>query len=156
MGVALPDAIMGGLAGHRDLGFHAGMITDGVLRLVEEGVLTGRHKEIDTGIVMGMAIGSAALYAGLDGMPVQFRPASYTHHPAVLSRLRRLVSINAAVEVDLTARSGPRPRTAATSARSVVRPTSPVPRPVPAPARSSPCARRRAARRPSSPRCAGR
>jgi len=108
MGVGtLPDAIMGGLVGHRDLGFHAGMITDGVLRLVEEGVLTGRYKEIDTGIVVtGMAIGSAALYAGLGGMPVQFRPASYTHHPAVLSRLRRLVSINAAVEVDLTGQVG--------------------------------------------------
>jgi acyl-CoA hydrolase len=83
------------------------MITVGVLRLVVGGVLTGRHKEIDTGVVVtGMAIGSAALYAGLDGMPVQFRPASYTHHPAVLSRLRRLVSINAAVEVDLTGQVG--------------------------------------------------
>jgi acyl-CoA hydrolase len=108
MGVGtLPDAIMDGLTGHRDLGFHAGMITDGVRRLVEKGVLTGRHKEIDPGVVVtGFAIGSAALYAGLDGMPVQFRPASYTHHPAVLSRLRRLVSINAAVEVDLTGQVG--------------------------------------------------
>jgi acyl-CoA hydrolase len=108
MGVgALPTAVMDGLAGHRDLGLHSGMLTDGVLRLVEEGVLTGRHKEIDRGrLVTGTAIGSAELYARLAELPVLFRPASYTHAPAVLARLRRLVSINSAIEVDLTGQVG--------------------------------------------------
>jgi acyl-CoA hydrolase len=103
MGVgALPTAIMDGLAGHRDLGFHSGMLTDGVLRLVEKGVLTGRRKEIDEGLlVTGTAIGSAELYARLGDLPVVFRPASYTHDPGVLARLRRLVAINSAIEVDL-------------------------------------------------------
>jgi acyl-CoA hydrolase len=89
MGVGtLPTAIMDGLAGHTDLGFHSGMLTDGVLRLVEKGVLTGRRKEIDAGLVVtGTAIGSADLYARLGEMPVVFRPASYTHSARVLAQL---------------------------------------------------------------------
>ncbi len=108
MGVGqLPTAIMDGLSGHTDLGFHSGMLTDGVLRLVEKGVITGRRKEIDPGqVVTGIAIGSADLYARLGEMPVVFRPASYTHSPDVLARLSRLVSINSAMEVDLTGQVG--------------------------------------------------
>ncbi|MFC4948634.1 acetyl-CoA hydrolase/transferase family protein [Pseudonocardia sp. GCM10023141] len=104
---ALPSAIMDGLAAHRDLGFHSGMLTDGVLRLVEKGVLTGRHKEIDNGLlVTGTAIGSAELYARLGELPVVFKPASYTHDPGVLAQLRRLVAINSAIEVDLGGQVG--------------------------------------------------
>jgi acyl-CoA hydrolase len=104
---SLPTAIMDGLVGHRDLGFHSGMLTDGVVRLVEKGVLTGRRKEIDEGLlVTGTAIGSAELYRRLGELPVLFRPASYTHDPQVLSRLRRLVSVNSAIEVDITGQVG--------------------------------------------------
>lgn len=104
---SLPAAILDGLSGHRDLGFHAGMLTDGVLRLVEKGVVTGARKEVDTGLVVtGTAIGSADLYARLGEMPVVFRPASHTHHPGVLARLRRLVAINSALAVDLTGQVG--------------------------------------------------
>lgn len=100
---ALPAAILDGLSGHRDLGFHSGMLTDGVLDLIEKGVITGSRKEIDQGLaVTGQAFGSAELYDRLAGLPIEFRPASYTHDAAVLSRLRRLVSINSAIEVDLT------------------------------------------------------
>jgi acyl-CoA hydrolase len=108
MGVgSLPTAIMNGLSGHRDLGFHAGILTDSVLRLVDEGVLTGSRKEIDTGLlVTGTAIGSTALYTRLGELPVLFRPASYTHAAGVLARLGRLVSINSALEVDLTGQVG--------------------------------------------------
>ena len=104
---ALPSAVLTGLSGHRDLGFHSGMLTDGALRLVEEGVLTGSRKEIDTGrLVTGTAIGSAELYARLGELPVDFRPAGYTHDPGVLARLRRLVAINSALEVDLSGQVG--------------------------------------------------
>jgi acyl-CoA hydrolase len=103
----LPSAILEGLAGHRDLGVHSGMVTDGVLRLVEKGVVTGARKEIDPGsVVTGAALGSAELYARLPQMPVAVRPASYTHAPAVLARLSRLVAINSALEVDLTGQVG--------------------------------------------------
>ena len=104
---ALPDAVLGALTGHADLGFHTGMITDGVLGLIERGVATGAKKEIDRGLVItGAALGSAALYGRLHQFPVEFRPASYTHNPVVLSRLRSLVSVNSAIEVDLLGQVG--------------------------------------------------
>jgi acyl-CoA hydrolase len=108
MGVGpLPNAVLDSLSGHRELGFHSGMITDGVLTLVEKGVLTGQRKEIDRGIVVtGAALGTAGLYERIGEFPVEFRPASYTHSPAVLSRLRSLVSINSAIEVDLLGQVG--------------------------------------------------
>lgn len=104
---SLPAAVLDALSGHVDLGVHTGMITDGVLRLAEKGVITGARKEIDAGlIVTGSALGSAELYAGLGRMPVRFRPASYTHSPATLSRFRSFVSINSAIEVDLSGQIG--------------------------------------------------
>ncbi|MFC8661328.1 acetyl-CoA hydrolase/transferase family protein [Streptomyces sp. NPDC057199] len=104
---SLPTAVLDRLAGHQDLGFHAGMISDGVLRLVEKGVLTGARKEIDPGVIVtGAALGSTELYERLPELPVEFRPASYTHAPHVLSRLRTLVSVNSAIDVDLTGQVG--------------------------------------------------
>ncbi|GAA4558756.1 acetyl-CoA hydrolase/transferase family protein [Pseudonocardia xishanensis] len=108
MGVgSLPTAILDGLTDHVDLGFHGGMITDSVVRLVERGVLTGRRKEIDPGtVVTGAAIGSSALYEAVGDLPCEFRPASYTHNPRVLGRLSTLVAINSALAVDLTGQVG--------------------------------------------------
>jgi acyl-CoA hydrolase len=104
---SLPSAVLEALAGHADLGFHTGMITDGVLTLVEKGVVTGARKEIDPGLVVtGAALGSTSLYDRLSEFPVEFRAASYTHAPAVLSSLRSLVSINSAIEVDLLGQVG--------------------------------------------------
>ncbi|HEY3005606.1 MAG TPA: acetyl-CoA hydrolase/transferase C-terminal domain-containing protein [Kribbellaceae bacterium] len=104
---ALPNAVLESLAGHNDLGFHTGMVTDGVAALVEKGVVTGARKEIDPGLVVtGAALGSTSLYDRLHEFPIEFRPASYTHAPAVLSQLRSLVSINSAIEVDLLGQVG--------------------------------------------------
>jgi acyl-CoA hydrolase len=103
----LPSAVLDALSGHTDLGLHSGMISDGVVRLVDLGVLTGARKELDRGVlVTGAALGSARLYARVADLPVQFRPTSYTHSPAVLSQLTTLVSINSAIEVDLTGQVG--------------------------------------------------
>lgn len=100
-------AIAEALSGHRDLGLHSGMLTDGMLRLVEDGVVTGARKEIDTGIaVAGTALGSTDLYERVADAPVRFRPTSYTHSPAVLSRLSSLVAVNFAIEVDMTGQVG--------------------------------------------------
>lgn len=100
---ALPTAVLSALHGHRGLGVHSGMISDGILQLIDAGVITGAHKEIDRGtVVTGAALGSAALYDRVRELGIQFRPASYTHSPATLAQLRGLVSINSAIEVDLT------------------------------------------------------
>ncbi|MDW5611844.1 acetyl-CoA hydrolase/transferase family protein [Mycolicibacterium sp. D5.8-2] len=100
-------AVLEALAGHQDLGFHTGMVTDGLMRLVDKGVATGRRKEIDPGVVVaGTALGSAELYRRVPDLPTRFMPISYTHAPGVLSRLASLVSINFAVEVDLYGQVG--------------------------------------------------
>jgi acyl-CoA hydrolase len=104
---ALPNAILAALSGHTNLGVHTGMVTDGVLDLIEAGAVTGNKKEIDQGLVItGAALGSTAMYGKLARFPVEFRPASYTHHPAVLARLRSLVAVNSAIEVDLLGQVG--------------------------------------------------
>ncbi|HEY1920583.1 MAG TPA: acetyl-CoA hydrolase/transferase C-terminal domain-containing protein [Streptosporangiaceae bacterium] len=104
---SLPNAVLDSLSGHADLGVHTGMITDGVLTLIERGVVTGAKKEIDQGLVVtGAALGSSTMYRRLPTAPVEFRAASYTHDPVVLSRLRSLVSINSAIEVDLLGQVG--------------------------------------------------
>lgn len=104
---SLGSAVLDALAGHQDLGVHTGMITDGLLRLIDKGVVTGERKEIDTGLtVAGTALGSAELYKRVGELPVRFLPTSYTHAPQVLSQLRSLVSVNFAVEVDLSGQVG--------------------------------------------------
>lgn len=104
---SLGAAVLEALTEHEDLGFHTGMITDALMRLVDKGVVTGRHKEVDPGlIVVGTALGSAELYRRIPELPVRFRPTSYTHTPQVLSKLASLVSINFAVQVDLSGQVG--------------------------------------------------
>ncbi|MEX2533063.1 MAG: acetyl-CoA hydrolase/transferase C-terminal domain-containing protein [Nitriliruptoraceae bacterium] len=99
----VPSEVIRRLTSHRNLGVHSGQITDAVLDLVASGALTGAQKERDQGmIVTGTVIGSSALFDAVATLNVAFRPVSYTHSPAVLSHFRRLVSVNSAVEVDLS------------------------------------------------------
>jgi acyl-CoA hydrolase len=101
---ALPEAIMQALRGHRDLGVHSGMISDGVLDLIEAGVVTNARKPTDRNVtVTGAALGSARLFEALGRREdVVFRPVSYTHAPATLASVGRLSAINSALEVDLS------------------------------------------------------
>lgn len=104
---SLPSAVLAALSGHADLGVHSGMISDGVLDLVERGVVTGARKEIDPGVVVtGAALCSTRGYQAIPAAPVVFRAASYTHSPSVLSQFGSLVSINSAIEVDLLGQVG--------------------------------------------------
>jgi acyl-CoA hydrolase len=104
---SLPSAVLDALSGHADLGVHSGMISDSAVRLVDKGVITGARKEIDRGVmVTGAALGSGDLYRRIPDLAVAFRPASYTHQPATLARLRHFVSINSALEVDLSGQIG--------------------------------------------------
>src|SRR4051794_21169805 len=81
---ALPEAILGALAGHRDLGVHSGMVSDGILALIEAGAITKARKSSYRGVAVTRAgLGSArpfeALAGGEGGI---FKPASFTHAPA--------------------------------------------------------------------------
>ncbi|MGX7730246.1 acetyl-CoA hydrolase/transferase family protein [Rhodococcus sp. 2H158] len=108
MGVgSLPNAVLDALTGHRDLGFHSGIITDRVLDLIDKGVLTGARKEIDPGVVVtGSAFGTNDGYLRISELPIEFRATSYTHSPVVLSQLRSFVSVNSAIEIDLSGQVG--------------------------------------------------
>lgn len=101
---AVPDAILRLLHDRKDLGVHSGMLGDGLADLVEAGVITNARKEIDPGIsINGALIGTRRLYDFAHrNAAVRMCPASYTHDAAVLARLSRFVSINSALEVDLT------------------------------------------------------
>jgi acetyl-CoA hydrolase len=101
---AMPDAILRLLGDRKDLGVHSGMLGDGLVDLVEAGVITNARKEIDPGVsINGALIGTRRLYDWAHHNPaIRMTPTSYTHDAAILGRLSRLVTINSALEVDLT------------------------------------------------------
>jgi len=100
----IPEAVMNALGNHRDLGVHSGTIGDGVATLMEAGVVTNAHKEIDTGVtVTGILMGSMRLARFAHRNPLmQMRGTEYTHSARVLGNFRKFVAINSAIEVDLT------------------------------------------------------
>ncbi|HEX3803120.1 MAG TPA: acetyl-CoA hydrolase/transferase C-terminal domain-containing protein [Solirubrobacteraceae bacterium] len=100
----IPDAVCAVLTGKRDLGIHSGLITDGVLDLIEGGAVTNRKKEVDPGVTIGGVIfGTRRLYEFAELNPaVELRSLDYTHAASVIGRFAAFVSIQTAVEVDLT------------------------------------------------------
>jgi acyl-CoA hydrolase len=101
---AVPDAILRLLHDRKDLGVHSGMLGDGLVDLAEAGVLTNARKEIDRGVsINGALIGTKRLYDFAHQNPaVRMTRTDYTHNSSVLAQLSRLVTINSAMEVDLT------------------------------------------------------
>ncbi len=105
MGIgAMPNAICACLDGHRHLGLHTEMFSDGALALIRKGVIDGSCKAIDQGkIVASFLLGSQAVYDFIGRNPaVQMRDIAYTNDPRVISRNPGMVSINSAIEIDLT------------------------------------------------------
>ena len=100
----VPDAILRRLKDRRDLGVHSGMLGDGLVDLVEAGVITNARKKIDAGVcINGALIGTSRLYNWAHRNPaMRMCSTAYTHDAAVLSQLDRLVTINSALEVDLS------------------------------------------------------
>lgn len=100
----VPAAVARWLRGHRDLGVHSGMITDGIAELIEAGAVTGARKSLDRGLVVtGVLMGTRALIArAAADASIQLRDTRYTHDAAVLAAQHALVAINSALEVDLT------------------------------------------------------
>ena len=101
---AMPEAVLVRLDDRRDLGVHSGIIGDGVIRLMRNGVVTNAHKNRDTGAtIAGTMVGSAESYAFVHRNPaLQFRATDYVHSVDVIGSIDRLIAINSAVEVDLT------------------------------------------------------
>ncbi|HSR11885.1 MAG TPA: acetyl-CoA hydrolase/transferase C-terminal domain-containing protein, partial [Thermodesulfobacteriota bacterium] len=99
----MPDAVLANLGGFRDLGIHSEMISDGVMRLAERGVVTGAKKTLHKGkIVVTFLMGSRAFYDWLDDNPmIEMHTVDYVNDPSVIARNKKMVSINSALEVDL-------------------------------------------------------
>lgn len=100
----IPPAVMNYLLDKHDLGLHTEMITDSIIKLVEAGVLTGKKKTLDRGkIVASFCMGTRRLYDLLDRNPLfAIKPSEYVNDPMIISRQERMVSINMAMEIDLT------------------------------------------------------
>ncbi len=105
MGIgSIPDAVLKNLYDHKDLGVHTELFSDGVVDLVEEGIITGARKTIHPGkVIAGFLLGSQKLYDFLDDNPIiEIHPTDYVNDPFIISQNDNMVSINSAVQVDLT------------------------------------------------------
>src|SRR5512142_3108382 len=101
---AIPQATLASLGDHHRLGIHTEMISDGVVDLVEKGVITGEAKRVHPGkIVAGFALGSKRLYDFLDDNPlVAMLDMAYVNDVEVIRRNPKVTAINSAIEVDIT------------------------------------------------------
>jgi acyl-CoA hydrolase len=99
----VPNAVMSSLHGHKELGIHTELLADGIMDLVERGVVTGTHKETRPNkVVTTFALGSRALYDWMDqNASVEMLPVDIVNDPRRIAREKRFVSINATTEVDL-------------------------------------------------------
>lgn len=100
---AIPDAVLMFLKGKHDLGIHSEMFSDGVVDLVDAGVITNKRKTCNNGkFVANFLMGTKRLYDFVDHNPdVLMKPVDYVNHPAIIAQNDNLVSINSCVQVDL-------------------------------------------------------
>jgi len=105
MGIGvIPNAVLKFLSDRKDLGIHTEVFSDGLIELVEKGVITGKKKTMHQGkIIASFAMGSRRLYDLIDNNPMfEFRPADYVNNPFIIAQNHKMVAINVALEVDLT------------------------------------------------------
>ncbi len=105
MGIGgIPNAVLACLGGHRDLGIHSEMCSDGVVPLIESGVINGARKSLHPGkAVAGFVLGSKVLFDFLHQNPAfEFRPTGYVNDPFVIAQNDHMISINSALQVDIT------------------------------------------------------
>jgi len=100
----IPDAVLALLKDRKDLGIHTEMVSDGVMRAIEDGVVTNAYKSLHPGkVIATFILGSEQLYAFSHNNPIfELRQVDYTNDPFVVARNDNLVAINSALEVDLT------------------------------------------------------
>jgi len=101
---AIPDAVLKFLFEKRDLGIHTELFSDGVIDLVDAGVLTNARKTLHSGkIIAGFILGTQRLYEWVDDNPlIELHPTEYVNDPFVIAQNERMVAVNSAIEIDLT------------------------------------------------------
>ena len=100
----IPNAVLKYLTNKKDLGIHTEMVSDGILPLLEAGVITNQKKGIHRGkVITGFVMGTQKLYDYVDDNPMfDFRPSHYTNDPFMIAQNNKMTAINSAIEVDLT------------------------------------------------------
>ena len=100
----IPDAVVKFLGDRKHLGIHSEMVSDGVIPLVESGVITNMRKTLLPGkIVASFVLGSQPLFDFIDNNPaMEFRPTQFTNDPFTIARNNKMIAINSALEIDLT------------------------------------------------------
>jgi 4-hydroxybutyrate CoA-transferase len=105
MGIgAIPNAVLLALTNHRDLGVHTEMFSDGLIPLLESGVVNGKRKKVHPKkVVASFVMGSRKLYDFIDDNPeIAMLDVAYVNDPAVIRRNPKVTAINSAIEIDLT------------------------------------------------------
>lgn len=105
MGIgAIPDALLELLGNHKHLGVHSEMFSDGIIPLLQKGVIDNSLKKINPNkVVAGFVLGSRRLLDFIDDNPIfEFRQTRYTNDPFQIARNPRVCAVNAAIEIDLT------------------------------------------------------
>lgn len=105
MGIgSIPNAVLANLDDKKDLGIHTEMFSDGVLPLIEKGVINNKKKTLHRKkIITSFVMGTKKLYDFVDNNPmIEFHPSEYTNDPFIIAQNEKMVAINSALEVDLT------------------------------------------------------
>jgi acyl-CoA hydrolase len=105
MGIgAIPNAVLALLGGHKDLGVHTEMFSDGVVDLVNAGVINGARKPVHRGkVVAAFVTGTQKTYRFIDNNPmIEMRPCDYTNDTALIRRHQNMTAINSAIQIDIT------------------------------------------------------
>lgn len=100
----IPDAVLRHLTNHKNLGIHTELFSDGVMDMIERGVITCAAKTLHPGkVVAGFVLGTQKLYRYIHDNPiVELHPTEYVNDPFIIAQNERMVSINSALEVDIT------------------------------------------------------
>ncbi len=99
----VPNAVLNSMYSHKNLGIHTEMVSDGIVDLVEKGVITGLNKGIDRGkIISGFALGTRKIYDFIDDNPiVNLRDSEYTNDTDIIRKNPKVTAINSAIEIDI-------------------------------------------------------
>jgi acetyl-CoA hydrolase len=101
---AIPDSVLACLGNKKHLGIHSEMFSDGVIKLIDEGVITNEKKTLHPGkMVAAFVLGTKVLFDYINNNPiVEFHPTHYVNDPSVIAKNRKMIAINSALQVDLT------------------------------------------------------
>ena len=100
----IPDSVIAQVEGRRHLGIHTEMVSDGIMKALEKGIITNQKKTLHAGkVIATFVLGTENLYNYVDNNPFfELHPCNYTNNPFIVSQNDNMVAINSAIELDIT------------------------------------------------------